>query len=139
MKLFSYLFLFFLPCLAMSQQAESNLFDERLLVAYDATYLTRLAQEQPIVLRRLEFYLDHAFYITEDAKTSRFEYPTIKINDLNAINILQLEREQHLRRHPKQEKAYRIEGTEQVLVYLSAEDFTKAFNQSTSKIRLKTN
>ncbi|NJL77014.1 MAG: hypothetical protein HC892_20360 [Saprospiraceae bacterium] len=117
MKLFSYLFLFFLPYLAMSQQTKNDLFDERLLVAYDTTYLIRLAQEQPIVLRRLEFYLDHAFYITEDPKSNRFEYPTVRINDLNAINILQLEREQYLHRHPKQEKAYRIEGTAQVLVY----------------------
>jgi hypothetical protein len=119
------------------QQSKDQNFDARLLEIFDTTYLTRLASEQPVVLRRLEYYLDHAYYITEDAKINRANYPIVKIENVENFNIMKLERTQQLHRHPKKEISYQIEGTNKVLVYLSAEDFTAAFNKREKKERPK--
>lgn len=110
-------------------QVESNI-DPRLEEVYDASYLERMQDNHPVILQRMNYYLDNAFFITDfpEEKGSP-DFPVIQVEDLSTINILQLEEELGLVRNFEQRTFYQIAGTEKVLVYYSGKEFTEAFNE----------
>lgn len=103
--------------------------DSRLLEVYEADYLARMETNHPVMLARLNYYLDHAWFITEyPTQKGTPNFPEVTIEDLDQINILQLEKTQALVRDYDQRKMYTIAGTNKVLVYFSGKEFTENFN-----------
>ena len=71
-------------------QTEKVVADERLHEVFETTYLDGLVKENPFLIQRWNYYLDHAYYITEDPKMEKHDYPTVKIEDLKNFNILKI-------------------------------------------------
>jgi hypothetical protein len=115
----------------LSAQQDLPPIDERLYDVYEADYLQRLQTANPQVLQRLNFYLDHAYYLTEyPAEKGNPEFPEVIIEDLESINILLLEKEQQLRHALDRPTQYQVKGTNLILVYLPGEKFQKDFRAS---------
>ena len=104
--------------------------DQRLFQLYESQYLSQLKQENPTLLERWNFYLDHAWYISElpSEKVTK-KLPTVVIADLNNVNILLLEKEQNLHRDWDRQMIYRIRDTNKYLIYHSGKRFVELFNQ----------
>ncbi len=121
---FSMLFLFVVT-FGLAQTTVKVEVDERLYEAYDKNYLDNLQTANPFLLKRWNFYLDHAWYITEyPSEKGSPAYPEVQLTDLKTINILQLEKEQrHLHRDFYKRMKYKIAGTNKVLVYYSGKEF----------------
>ncbi len=117
-----------LPMIGISQSSEVKI-DERLLEVFDQAYLNNLQTTNPFLIQRWNYYLDNAYYIAEDVKTTQHPYLDVVINDVKQFNIFLLEREQGIKRAYQQEVAYRINGTNKVLVYYAAKDFTAKLNK----------
>lgn len=119
--------------LALTAQNNSNTdldIDERLYEVFEADYLTRLKTQNPTLIQRWNFYLDHAWYITDAPKEKTLTITkNIQIADLNKVNIFQLEQEQTIHKDWKKRMAYAIEGTNKVLVYYPGQQFIKKFNE----------
>ncbi|MEM1220623.1 MAG: hypothetical protein AAGH79_17000 [Bacteroidota bacterium] len=113
-----------------AQSSESTpTIDDRLYDAYEADYLERIQQNHPVQLQRMNFFLDHAYYVTDYPSGKGFEnLPEIVINDLEKINIYNLMQAFEMTRDYETEKAYRIQGTQKALVFYTGKAFTKAFN-----------
>jgi hypothetical protein len=117
------------PMLLSAQQAVPQI-DERLLEVYEIDYLQRLQASNPQVLQRLNYYLDHAYYLTEyPAEKGAPDFPEIVIEDLQHINILRLEKEQNLRHAFDRPTQYQIKGSNQILVYYPGEKFNHQFRE----------
>jgi hypothetical protein len=115
----------------LSAQQDLPPIDERLYDVYEADYLQRLQTANPQVLQRLNFYLDHAYYLTEyPAEKGNPEFPEVTIEDLESINILLLEKEQQLRHALDRPTQYQVKGTNLILVYHPGEKFQKDFRAS---------
>jgi hypothetical protein len=116
---------------AQENQAHTRLsFDHRLLAVYDADHLSTLQAENPFLIQRLNFYLDHAWYISPlPVEKITPDMPSVKIDDLDNINILVLEKEQHLTRDWEKLMIYRIENSDKALVFLSGKEFTEQLNK----------
>lgn len=109
--------------------------DPRLYEVYESDYLNRIQQNHPVQLQRMNFFLDHAFYLVDYPTNKGFEQlPSIAITDLEKINIYSLMQEFGMVRDFKTEKAYRIQGTQKALVFYSGKAFTQAFNQSRTNL-----
>ena len=137
-RLLTFIITLFLPFLAFSQQniSVSKSIDRRLYAAYDKAYVDDVAKNDAFLLKRWTFYLDHAFFISESSLSKNEElesYPSVKIDDLEHINILKLEQEQPLKRDYYAETIYKIEGTNKYLVYYSGRDFIQKLNDYLSK------
>ncbi|MEL6717385.1 MAG: hypothetical protein AAFP82_01580 [Bacteroidota bacterium] len=118
------------PIFVLSQKENSiDKIDSRLYEVFDETYLEQIQRQNPFLLQRWSYYLDHAFYIVEDPKLLEYEYPKVNIEDLNAFNIMEIERTQGLERYFERESTYHIEGTSKALVYYPAKIFNKRLNQ----------
>lgn len=116
--------------LAQNAAPLSTDIDDRLLVKYDHDYLQQLQENHPVLLQRLNYYLDHAWYIMDYPKEkATTDLPSITIENIEEINILQLEKEQQLQRDPQKQMVYKIAKTDQVLVYHSAKKFNQNFDQ----------
>ncbi|MEL7021340.1 MAG: hypothetical protein AAGK47_07030 [Bacteroidota bacterium] len=116
--------------LAQNSTTLSTQIDDRLLVKYELKYLQQLQERHPVLLQRLNYYLDHAWYVTDyPTKKNSSKLPVVNIAHQKDINILALEQAQRIHRDPKKQTVYRIANTAQVLVYHSAEKFNKKFNQ----------
>ncbi len=127
-----------LPFFVFSQQNSpiSKPIDPRLYAAYERSYVDDVAQNDAFLLKRWTFYLDHAFFISETSlsKSDADEnYPSVKIIDIEHINILKLEQEQALKRHYDTETIYKIEGTHKYLVYYSGRAFIQKLNDYLSE------
>ena len=121
-----------LPMLLQAQnQPAKTMIDPRIYAAYEREYVDRVAQNNPFLIHYWTFYLENAYYIT-DAPTEKtedaMEYSTIKIDNLNNINILQLEKKYPMKHDWEDLKAYRIEGTSKLLVYHPGRLFTEKLN-----------
>jgi len=115
---------------AQSAAPPTTAIDERLYATYEADYLLNLQQQHPVLLQRLNYYLDHAWYITTyPAEKKMGNLPTVRIADPRTVNILELERDQNIRRDLHRQVIYQIENSDQILVYHSAQRFTADFNQ----------
>ena len=124
----------FLPFLAFAQQKSpvSKSIDPRLYEAYDKAYVDKVAQEDAFLLKRWTFYLDNAYYVTEDIVSKDglpLDYPSVSVPDLAHLNILKLETEQKTTRDYYVEKIYKIVGTNKFLVYYSGRNFIESLNE----------
>jgi len=99
--------------------------DERLIEAYGSEYINTLQTENPFLIKRWNFYLDNAFYITDENKDKVVTDQSITIDDLDKVNILKLEKEQKMTRSWDLPMAYRIENTNKLLIYYSGKSFNK--------------
>lgn len=136
MRLFFTVSLLLLSGMLFAQSAVtlSSEIDERLYETYDEAYLLTLQKSHPVLLQRLNYYLDNAWYITEYPKEkAAVDLPTVSITDTQNVNIFLLEREQQLQRDPNKQMIYQIENSDKVLVYHS----TKRFNDNFNQLRLK--
>ena len=137
-RLLTFIITLFLPFLAFSQQniSVSKSIDRRLYAAYDKAYVDDVAKNDAFLLKRWTFYLDNAFFISESSLSKSAEednYPSVKIEDLQHINILKLEQEQPLKRDYFAEAIYKITGTNKYLVYYSGRDFIQKLNDYLSE------
>ncbi len=128
MKHFLIMCFFSLPVLGISQSSQVKI-DERLFEVFDKAYLDNLQTANPFLIHRWNYYLDNAYYIAEDVKTVQHDYPDVVIDDLKQFNVFLLEKEQGIKGAYQQEVAYRINGTNKVLVYYAAKDFTAKLNK----------
>ncbi len=127
-----------LPFVVFSQQNSpiSKSIDPRLYAAYDKAHVDDVAQNDAFLLKRWTFYLDNAFFISETSLSKSDadeDYPSVKIADLEHINILKLEQEQSLKRDYYAETIYKIKGTSKYLVYYSGRAFIEKLNDYLSK------
>ncbi len=107
--------------------------DPRLIESHDIEYLDRLKTKSPAYYQRLEFYLDHSFYLVEyDDKKFSKDLPSINIQDINDINIYIVKKRNNIDNDRLKQIPYRIEGTDKVLILESMTRFYKAFNKSRS-------
>lgn len=115
---------------AIFAQAEH---DPRLIESHDIEYLDRLKTKSPAYYQRLDFYLDHSFYIVDyDAEKFDKVLPSINILDINDINIYIVKKRNNINNDRLKQIPYRIEGTDKVLILESMTRFNKAFNKSRS-------
>ncbi|MFQ5446643.1 MAG: hypothetical protein ACE5FF_06895 [Saprospiraceae bacterium] len=113
------------------RQAHTNPpIDSRLYEVYDGGFLDHLKSDNPFLLQRLNFYLDHAWYLTDlPAEKDSAGYRTITVADLENINILKIEKEQHLAHNWERQTVYKIANTSQALVFYSGKEFTRQLNE----------
>ncbi|MCP3929290.1 MAG: hypothetical protein GY705_09345 [Bacteroidetes bacterium] len=124
------LIFFTLNLLAQSDKKEKPKIDNRLYEVYSENYLQRLQDENPFLIQRWNYYLDHAWYIIEYPNEKKDAgYPSIHISNLDDFNIILLEKENRLERDFKKRKIYKIETTNKVLVFYSGEEFNKKLNK----------
>ncbi|MEM8526342.1 MAG: hypothetical protein AAGG68_16995 [Bacteroidota bacterium] len=127
---YSIVLLLLFPVFALAQsKASKDKIDSRLYEVFDGEYLEQLQKQNPFLLQRWSYYLDHAYYIVEDTKLLMQDYPSVKIEDLSNFNLLQIERRQGLKRFFDQSSTYRIEGTNKALVYYPAKIFNQRLNK----------
>ena len=127
MKIIYYCFLLLFPLSAFSQSSDSAVPDPdaRLVEAHGADYINRLKTENPFLINRWNFYLDNAFFITDDVPGKNGDYKTVHIENLEDFNILKIEKEQKLERAWDVPTIYKIENTEKLLVYYSGKEFNE--------------
>ncbi len=116
---------------AQQNQSHTDLpIDSRLYSVFEGSYLERLRTENPFLIQRWNFYLDHSWYLTPlpPEKTSE-AYPLIRVADLENVNIFLLEKKLRLTRDWNQHKVYRIENTDKALVFYSGKEFTRKLNE----------
>jgi hypothetical protein len=114
--------------------------DQRLYAVFGNAYIEESLRNDVFSLQRWTFYLDNAYLIVNESPTkdgSEGDFPTVRIPDLAHINILQLEKEQELKRNYYVESIYRIEGTTKYLVYHSGRNFIEAFNAFRNQLKIK--
>ncbi len=130
MKYLHTLLLFSLPLLGIAQATTTVEPDERLHDVFDVAYLEALQTNNPLLLQRWNYYLDHAWYLADYPEgKGKLDFPVVRIADLEKINILHLEKEQHLQRDWRKRMKYRIEGTKKILIYYSGKEFTEDLNK----------
>lgn len=130
MKHLSILFAFLMLCAsAFAQQTVTP--DARLLETFEAEYLMRLQRDNPVLLDRLNYYLEHAWYLTEYPEEKGDPgLETIEVPDLENIQIFALEKKYELARDFERRMKYRIAGTSFVLVYYSGKEFNQRFQEA---------
>ncbi len=139
-RIFTFL-LVVVPFLLFSQQNtvfNTAAIDQRLYTVFGKAYIDESLQNDVFSLQRWTFYLDNAFIIANEPPTkdgTAGDFPTVNIPDLAHINILQLEKEQDLKRDYYVESIYRIAGTNKYLVYHSGRHFIEAFNAFRAGLR----
>jgi hypothetical protein len=140
-RLFTSLFVA-VPFFVFSQQNtvfNTNAIDPRLYAVFGKAYIEESLRSDVFSLQRWTFYLDNAYIIANEPPTkdgSEGDFPTVRIPDLAHINILQLEKEQDLKRDFYVEAIYRIAGTNKYLVYHSGRNFIEAFNAFRRELNL---
>lgn len=104
-------------------------FDARLLAVYDKTYLENLQSHNPMLLLRWQYYLDHAYTVLDwpVEKGDIRALPLVNIADVKKINILALEQTQPLYRDWDKPVFFRINDSQQVLMYHAGSNFNRDF------------
>ncbi|MCB9354429.1 MAG: hypothetical protein R2791_01750 [Saprospiraceae bacterium] len=129
------LLLLFQPIFLLNAQQSSSLsaptIDTRLYEVFDSSYLHTLRQDNPTLLLRWNYYLDHAFSICDfpAEKGDIAQLPSVEIDDLSRMNILMIERKQAIGRHWEKSVFYRINHSDKVLMYYPGKDFNRAFRR----------
>ena len=121
-------------------QKSPKAIDARIYEVYEKSYVDELALNDAFWVHRWTFYLDNAFFVTDEilSKDGNEEtYPSVKIKDLAQINILQLENEQHLKHDFYTSTIYKIEGSNKCLVYLPGRDFVEKLNEYLKQYKVK--
>lgn len=116
---------------SQSQQTKPLQIDPRLYSVYEKEYLEQVSIEDPFLIKRWNFYLDNAFFISDSPLSKKRKddsYPSVSIPNIDHINILQLESEQSLKHEFYTETVYKIEGTKKYLIYLAGKDFVDKLN-----------
>ncbi len=132
----SYFFplLLVLPLSIFSQSREQTdklHIDPRLYAVFEKEYLEKVSIEDPFLIKRWNFYLDNAFFISDNplSKDSDVKsYPSVSVDNVEHINILKLESEQNLKHDFYLETIYKIKNTDKYLVYLPGKDFVDKLN-----------
>jgi hypothetical protein len=128
MKIIYFFLLLLLPITSFSQSNESSpIPDERLVEAYGADYINRLVEDNPFLIKRWNFYLDNAYFITDNVPEKEADYKVIQIENLEQINILTIEKEQKLERAWDVPTIYKIDNSNKLLVFYSGKVFTEKF------------
>jgi len=118
------LFLLLFLCLGGVASAQVG-FDQRLLAKFNQDQLNSLKVSNPEILAYWNFYLDHSFVIIDMPAEKDFEtIKTLKVSDVNNINILEL----HLTMDRLHAQLFKIEGSNKLLRLLSNDAFAKEFN-----------
>ncbi len=133
MKLTLMALLIWLGTAAMAQSNLENtapLPDQRLYQVYEADYIDQLLEHNPFLIKRWNFYLDHAFSIIDDVPGKTQYTSEISIDNLDEINILLLEKELGLTHSYDLPVIYKIKNTNKCLVYQPGEKFAEAFRKS---------
>ncbi len=130
MKKVILLLLFYVPIFLYSQNTSGPVTpDERLFEAYGQEYVQKVLVENPFLIKRWNYYLDHAFIIVDEVAEKIADSPVVEINDLENINILKLEKEQKLSRDWNKPTIYLIKDAGKMLIYHSGKDFTNALKK----------
>ncbi len=124
-----------LPIFVNAQTSHTSLpIDSRLYEAFDGEYLNTLSTSNPFLLQRWNYYLDHACYIVElPPEKSKADQPSVRIDDLNSFNIFLLEKSQNLKRDWNKRMVYKIENTNQALVFYSGVEFNQQLSEFLKK------
>lgn len=103
--------------------------EARLLAVYDKVYLDNLQSNNPALLLRWQYYLDHAYTILTwpEEKGDIGALPVVRIADVQNINILALEQSQPLHRDWDKPVFFRINDSRQVLMYHAGQHFNRDF------------
>jgi hypothetical protein len=139
--IFPLLLAIFLPfCLVAQAQpaAPSVKIDPRLYDVYEKDELESIQKDEPFFIKRWNFYLDNAFFISDSplSKDGSDEgYPSVNIPDLANINILKLEKEQNLKHDFMTETIYKITGTKKYLAYYAGRHFVEKFKEHLSLVK----
>ncbi|RMG79068.1 MAG: hypothetical protein D6714_16940, partial [Bacteroidetes bacterium] len=132
MKISLFFSILFISFTTFAQQAHPTPIlpniDSRLFEVFEADYLRRVQHQNPILIQRWNFYLDHAWYITDLPASKNAGLPVVQIDDPDAINILALRKEQNLVSYKSRMSIYRIAGTDKALVILPADVFNQKLN-----------
>lgn len=130
-NIFTLFFLLLSLLLTAQNNSDTKLnIDERLYEVFEEDYLTRLKTNNPTIIQRWNFYLDHAWYITDTPKEKKLQYTgTVHIDNLDNFNILKLEKEQSIHKDWKKRNIYKIAGADKVLIYYTGQQFTKQLNE----------
>jgi hypothetical protein len=139
-SIYIHLVLWALPLSIFAQNNPSTnvLIDERLYAVFEKDYIETVQKEDPFFILRWNFYLDNAFFISDNDLSKRGiekEYPSVTIPDLTKINILKIERDQDLKHDFYTETIFKIEGTNKYLVYYPGRDFVEKFNTHLKEIK----
>ena len=136
MKKILFFALLFSTCLATFVTAQSTLshtatpIDSRLLAIYSGEYLESLQTENPFLLKRWNFYLDNSWYLTELPNDKALDSRTsIRIDDLDHINIFLLEQKHNLHRDWEKQTVVKIEDTDKAIVLISGKKFNELLNE----------
>lgn len=111
-----------------AQPASAPPIDSRLLEVYQEAHLKQLQQEQPFHLQYYNYFLDNGYEIQPIPAGKTTTYPTVRIDNLEAFNILKVMEAQALQRAYDKPMYYRIEGQDKLLVLKSERAFIKALN-----------
>ena len=128
-----------LPLSIFSQsllQTDKLQIDPRLYAVFEKNYLEKVAVEDAFFIHRWNFYLDHAFFISDNPLSKDGDganYPSVSVDNLDQINILKLENEQNLKHDFYLETIYKIKNTNKYLVYLAGKDFVDKLNEYLKK------
>lgn len=139
MKLLFYFCTFFYSFLLPAQTSqlingESTEIDERLYQVFDSDYLQTVQKDNPLLLKRWNFYLDNAFYIEEyPVEKGEPNFEKISLPDLESVNILLLEKESGIHKDWQKRMVYAISGTNKVLVYYSGLEINQKWNDFLGK------
>lgn len=136
MKLTYYLaFLLFsiIPFTTFSQNATVPVADDRIIEVYGQEYINTLSTENPFLIKRWNYYLDHAFYISDDVPEKSKDFETITVVDIENINILKLEKEQNIGKAWDLPKAYKIANTNKLLIYHPGKNFNERLREHLAK------
>ncbi len=128
-----------LPLSIFSQsllQTDKLQIDPRLYAVFEKNYLEKVSVEDAFLIHRWNFYLDHAFFISDNPLSKDGDgakYPSVSVDNLDQINILKLENEQNLKHDFYLETIYKIKNTNKYLVYLAGKDFVDKLNEYLKK------
>ncbi len=119
------------PAESASASPQSPVPDARLFEAFDSAYVFTTLENNPALVRRWNFYLDHAFVIVDfpPEKGDIAALPTVKIADPARLNILLLEQQQPLARDWETPTFYRINNSRQVLMYFPGKLFMEKLSK----------
>lgn len=105
-------------------------YDERLLVMFDESQIIQFQENDSPSLDYWTYYLDHSYDIVEKPQGKNLDdVEELKIKNLEKFNIL--DSGISMDRHAP--KYFRIKGSDQMLVLLSATKFTEQYNAFKSK------
>lgn len=128
------LFILFVAASSHGQSNKPVTPDTRLLAVYDSEYLAILTEKQPQLIQRLNYDLDHSYYITSlPSEKHHLIVSTIKLTALDDLNILAVMKQNKLNRSWLKQSAFQIKGTNQQLILESGQRCVTGYNSFLKK------